>query len=244
MSPQQAKVFYETTYNEVHEPDKFFKEQQSQNVGVYLRRYLNNTKTILDYGSGPGGKLASLVNEGFEVFVNDLNPRFVVYAQAHGLKKWDELGKYDCIFLSHTVEHWIEPFVDLSKLFSQNLKAGGCVIIEVPLVDRLVLGYRRAGFVEETHLAHVWYFSTAALAEMMRQLGFVLVFSDNVTTCVFRHFPNSGIPNRLLSKPWRTRLLLSIISVSRVSIFARVLQQINRLIGYIDIDFQKRPPMS
>jgi len=238
MSKEQARRFYEATYQSAHEPNRFFEDQCAQKVEKYIRPFIKDCRTILDYGCGPGGKLAALIGEGFEVFAHDVNHNFVQYAISHGLKPWDQSFRYDCVFLSHTIEHWINPFDDLAVLLEQNLQPGGRVVIEVPLVDRLILGDRRGGFREETHLAHVWYFSVNTLSALMGRLGCQLIFSDHVTTCIFQKNLTDK-RSAELSSPWRTRGLLATVASARLPVIAAVLRRLNRIVKFVNIDFRR-----
>jgi SAM-dependent methyltransferase len=238
MTREQANEFYTQDYEKTHQPEEFFRRQRSLNADLYLRPYLEGVKTILDYGCGPGGKLSPLADAGFEVYGFDLNPQFVAFCQSKGLRQWDPEKRYDCIFLSHTLEHWIQPKEDLDALLARNLEPGGLVIIEVPLVDRLVLGGRPGGFHEETHLAHVWYFSTATLSAMLATLSCKLEFSDGVTTCVFRH--KDGGVDAALPSPLRERVRLWIIEMNRRTLPARITQRLNRSLRFVDTDFRPR----
>jgi len=238
MTREQAERFYARDYEKTHEAAAFYSRQRSLNADLYLRPFLDGVKSILDYGCGPGGKLSPLVDAGIEVYGFDLNPHFLVFSEGKGLKRWDPERRYDCIFLSHTLEHWIQPKEDLSALLARNLEPGGLVIIEVPLVDRLVLGGRSGGFHEETHLAHVWYFSTATLSAMLRTMSCEMQFSDGVTTCIFRH-RNSGVQTAL-SSPFLERLRLWVIEINRMSLPLRITQRLNRLLRFIDTDFRQR----
>lgn len=238
MTPEQAERFYAQDYGETHEPAEFFRQQRNLHADLYLRPFLRDVKTILDYGCGPGGKISPLIDAGVEVYGFDLNPAFVEFSESKGLNRWDPAKKYDCIFLSHTLEHWIHPREDLAQLLEKNLQPGGLVIIEVPLVDRLVLGHRRGGFHEETHLAHVWYFSTATLSALLATMSCELLYSDKVTTCVFRHNESGVEPS--LSSPMRERLRLATIELCRFSLAARISQRLNRSLKFVDTDFRQR----
>lgn len=239
MTKRQAAQFYRDDYEKTHEPSEFFQRQQLLSTHRYLRSALDGVATVLDYGCGPGGKLAALVNEGVDVYGFDLNPHFLAFAEGKGLKRWDPERQYDCLFLSHTLEHWIQPREDLSHLLTCNLKPGGLVIIEVPLVDRLVLGLRRGGFSEETHLAHVWYFSTATLSALLATMSCELQFSDKVTTCIFRHRA-SGTAPKSLSSPTNERIRLALIELNRNPLLARVARRLNRSLQFVDTDFRQR----
>lgn len=238
MTREQAREFYTETYEETHEPSAFFDRQRKIQADAYLFPYLTGAKRVLDYGCGPGGKLAGLVQRGFDVFGYDINPSFLAFANTKGIRSWDPAAKYDAILLSHTVEHWIHPKADLADLFTANLRPGGVAVVEVPLVDRLILGYRRKGFCEETHLAHVWYFSTATLAALMAELSFELVFSDNVTTCIFRH-----VEGRAVSAPssaFKERMRLALIEFSRHAWVGNRMKELNQKTCFVDLGFRSR----
>jgi len=239
MTPEQATAFYTGRYDETHEPQQFFERQRSLQTDRYLRHYLKDLDSILDYGCGPGGKLLPLAEEGVAIYGTDLNPAFLDFAVSKGMKPWISDMRYDCIFLSHTLEHWIHPREDLRKLVETNLRPDGLVIIEVPLVDRLVLGQRRGGFGEETHLAHVWYFSTATLSALLATLSCELEFSDHVTTCVFRHRPG-GARAGVSSSPLAERVRLAIIELNRNALLARITQRLNRTLQFVDTGFRQR----
>ncbi len=239
MTPEQATAFYEGHYEETHEPEQFFERQRNLQTERYLRRYLKDVDSILDYGCGPGGKLLPLAAEGIAIYGTDLNPSFLDFAVSKGMKRWIADKQYDCIFLSHTLEHWIHPREDLRKLVETNLRPGGLVVIEVPLVDRLVLGQRPGGFREETHLAHVWYFSTATLSAMLSTLSCELEFSDHVTTCVFRH-QNGGARKSVSSSHLVERVRLAIVELNRNALLARITRRLNRTLQFVDTGFRQR----
>lgn len=238
MTGQQAEEFYRHDYEKTHEPMEFFQRQRALHTDIYLRPFLEGVKTVLDYGCGPGGKLAPLVESGIDVHGFDLNPKYVEFSEKNGLKRWDPARQYDCIFLSHTLEHWVQPKEDLKRLLERNLKPDGLVIIEVPLVDRLVLGHRRGGFREETHLAHVWYFSTATLSALLKTMSCELQYSDKVTTCIFRH-RSAGVKSSLPS-PLRERIRIAVIELCRIPFFSRVSQRLNRSLRFVDTEFRQR----
>lgn len=235
MTAAQAHRFYTIEYPSTQGKEDFFEEQRKFNVSRNLTPFLKGR--ILDYGCGPGGRLVDVNSEKTPVSAFDHNPAYVEYAVSHGLHRYDPESEYDCIFLSHTVEHWLSPFADLAALVSKNLAADGTVIIQVPLVDRLLLGARKRGFYEEVHLAHVWYFSVSTLSEIMRRLGFELVMSDRVTTCIFRRARSEQ--RRRLSGPATTRVLLMMIYLVRFGLVAKIVNRLNRSLNFIDLRFEQ-----
>jgi SAM-dependent methyltransferase len=241
MTRDEAARYYQTAYPErQRDPQTFFREQERQNAAEYLLPYLQRGMRILDYGSGPGGKLASLAKAGYFVHSYDLNPLYRAYAVAHGLKEFDDQIKYDAIYLSHTVEHWTDPQEDLRSIMSKFLKDGGLVVIEVPLVDRLLLGGRSDGIRGDIYFPHIWYFSVSSLDKLLLSLHALRTYTDRLTLCVYKYHARD--PESVISStPFRDRLLLTFVgiaSMSRLTSFCAGM--LNRLVNYIDLSHAAR----
>ncbi len=238
MNRQQCENFYKNIYSEVNNPEEYFNQQKSLKAHQYYELFIDKDETLLDYGCGPGGKSYGLVKKGYKVYAFDRNQYFFDYAVKKGFIKWNKRLQYDNILLSHTVEHWTEPYLDLLKILSKNLKPDGKVIIELPLIDRLILGGRPNGFHEETHLAHIWYFSTHSLDKMMFKLGFKRIFTDRVTTCVYKKFTDSY---ELNFNPViiKDKILLKIIYLTKFRVVRKISNILNKIFNYININFSK-----
>ena len=130
---------------------------------------------------------------------------FLKIAIDNGYKLYDERQKNtDLIYLSYTIEHWVELHNTLSKLFDANLSNSGRVIIEVPLIDRLILGYRQGEF-HEIIFVHNWYFSSVSLGKLGKLLGFKCVLDRVTTMAVFERETqiNQSIQRTNYDQRWR-----------------------------------------
>jgi len=120
MTQEQCKKFYQNVYEDTHQPEIYFERQRNWNTDVYLEPFVDKGIKVLDSDCGPGGKLSPLIEKGREIYAYDLNLNFVNFAVSKGLKRWNPEEKYDCIFLSHTLEHWCEPYIDLKEIFDRQ----------------------------------------------------------------------------------------------------------------------------
>jgi len=82
-------------------------------------------------------------------------------------------GSLDVICAFQTLEHVIDPFSFIKK-YSQYLKKGGLIYIEVPnLHDALVDVYKLPNYFKfYFHPEHLWYFSEKSLLKLMEKVGF------------------------------------------------------------------------
>ena len=103
-----------------------------------------NGGRLLDFGSGKG-QFLSLFDSAFWDLtgVETSIPRARFASEHYGLNIYSEFyesgvigeGRYNVITLFHVLEHLTEPKALLKKLITGNLKAGGLVVLEVPLIE-------------------------------------------------------------------------------------------------------------
>jgi SAM-dependent methyltransferase len=234
LSKEAAATYYSAAYHrERHDPGQFFESQLDRDSVGRVLPYLNSGMTVLDYGCGSGGKLCRLLAEGIRVFAFEPNEGYLVHALKNGLVLYDQNTKYDCIFLSHTVEHWAEPLSDLRSLIRQNLKNEGLIVVELPFLDRLLIGARRQGVRGDLKFSHAWYFSTSTLDKMMGQLGAERIYCDRMNTSIYRYNEKREVA-AIKSTPVRDRLLRALIRVASIRPLPAFLGRLNRVIRYIN----------
>ncbi len=240
MDRTQAAHYYSTQYPErQRDPAEFFREQADQNAPQYLARFIRPDMDILDYGCGPGGKLAGLASRGFRISGFDLNPLYLEFAESRGLRRVAQGRQFDLIYLSHTLEHWTDLAEDLQNILQSFVRPGGTVAIEVPLLDRLLLGGRRDGIHGDLYFVHIWYFSVRSLDKLMNSLGCRRVHTDRLTLCVYTF---EGIPEgrTVAATPLYDAGLRTLIAVCSNPIAAVGAGLINRVIRYIDLSAAAR----
>lgn len=134
---------------------------------------------VLDFGCGAGDFLVRLRDRGWQCSGVEVSERAITAAEGRGLEVRRSLGEYpgasfDYVRANHSLEHVLDPPAILREMF-RVLKPGGTLFIGVPTRDGLPA--RMFG-------PHWWYlgtpvhpitFSTAALTDLLRAVGFRLV---------------------------------------------------------------------
>lgn len=125
---------------------------------MYLNQELRNrnVETILDYGSG-NGKLKELLSENFNINEYDI-----------GMK--DDSNIYDCLILSHVLEHIFNLDFFLNNI-SKNIKSGGLLYIEVPNAE-LYSKFNNITPLQEINIEHINFFSKISLNKLLLKYGF------------------------------------------------------------------------
>ncbi len=114
-------------------------------------------------GVEPSKKNCILANKNYNV--NMYNGMFSEYINENNCQK------YDLIFLSHTLEHIVNPYEFIKQCRSICNKY---IFIEVPTIDCQLVDELFAIFSDE----HVNYFSLEGLTNMMNSLNFQLISSN------------------------------------------------------------------
>lgn len=174
---------------------------------LYTKKYITGN-TILEIGVGAGQSIVWFENEGFQVtgiepdkrnvsLINKILKKGKVIESS--VEEFSSEKTYDVIWMSHVLEHLIEPIQFLKKI-KKNMKKKGIFFIEVPNCE-----YKptlKSSIEENPHLFH---FTKRALVKMTEDIGYRVISSD-----VFRPATKSeGIKHRILknSFPYYPRIL-------------------------------------
>ena len=116
-----------------------------------------NIKNILDYGCG-NKILSNFLNKIYNVDIFDID-----------MEKNEK--KYDCVILSHVLEHIydIQSFINLLKI---NIKEDGYLYIEVPNMEYYDK-FNIFGPLQEISIEHINFFSKYSLSKLMVNHGFI-----------------------------------------------------------------------
>ncbi|CAA6817638.1 MAG: Putative methyltransferase associated with DUF414 [uncultured Sulfurovum sp.] len=140
-------------------------------IDLAIEPYISNSKTALEFGSGPGPVLSKLLKKrGLEVDIYDL-----YYAP---LKVY-ETKKYDLITSTEVFEHLQKPLEVLALLVKHTTKAGHIVLMTKfpPKEDKAFLAwwYRR----DPTHIS---FFTPQSFEVMAKKLGLSVrsILNDNI----------------------------------------------------------------
>jgi SAM-dependent methyltransferase len=141
---------------------------------------LNPAARILDVGCANGGLLFALKNLGYQNLCGlDPSPTCVENTRALGLEAFSGSlfqpfphGQFDCIVLSHTLEHVqdVRGAIDwIGEMLAPN--GGQVVYIETPDAARYV-DFLYAPF-QDFNTEHINHFARASLENLMTRAGFV-----------------------------------------------------------------------
>jgi SAM-dependent methyltransferase len=237
LTAEGAVKYYKESYGDLqYSLEEFYNSQLKQDADKLIFKHLPISGTILDYGCGTGGKLSRLQSYGYQLSGYDINQAYMNYAVSRGLIPFDKDKKYDVLFLSHTIEHWTDVFKDVSDLVINNLNSNGMVIIQVPLIDRLLTGARSDGLRGDVYFVHIWYFSVRSLTKLLAPLQCKKVYSDRVDLVVFKHDPSMRIAkHQKTSFLDRALLFFIVIFSTRIGkLFARFANRITKYVNVYD----------
>jgi len=128
-------------------------------------QFLNNNinmkdiNTILDYGSG-NGALANLLSNKFNIDKYDIGMELLN-------------NKYDCVILSHVLEHIYDLNVFINTV-SKNIKDNGLLYIEIPNAD-FYDKFINICPLQEINIEHINFFSKYALNKLLINNGFYCI---------------------------------------------------------------------
>jgi len=153
--------------------DKQRQVETAQQIGSYLN---NRSASVLDVGCANGGLLKALKEIGYEnVYGIDPSPVCVentrklgIDAEIGSLFKPLTRGQFDCIVLSHTLEH-VQDLKQAAQWIRAVLKENGCLYIEVPDASRYA-DLVDAPF-QDFNTEHINHFSLNSLQNYLKSNG-------------------------------------------------------------------------
>jgi len=164
------------------------KEQLSSRF-ARLASYLPAKGRLLDIGASRGVFLKLAESEGWTIFGLEAGLDTIEYAKLHfgitiqhGTLEETPLpdGFYDCVHLSHVLEHLHDPLGSI-RTIAKVMKAGGVLTIEVPfefgdLFDTFrekVL--RRPRALNTVPSSHLYFFTLKSLCRLLEKAGFEIL---------------------------------------------------------------------
>jgi 2-polyprenyl-3-methyl-5-hydroxy-6-metoxy-1,4-benzoquinol methylase len=174
---------------------------------AYAKQYING-KNLLEIGVGAGQSIIWFESEGFDVIGIEPDGRNV--SMINNLLKNGKIIKssveefssekiFDVIWMSHVLEHLIEPKMFLEKI-KKNLKHDGIFFIEVPNCEYEPM--LKSSIEKNPHLFH---FSKKSLSKLVKDIGYEIISCD-----VFRPATKSeGMKQKIFknSFPYYPRIL-------------------------------------
>ena len=124
---------------------------------MWMRGYLKNNSSVLDYGCGSGDFVKHLRSKSIDAYGYEPNYNFCDHDFLTNQEGWKS-KKYDIIILWHVLEHIHNPFVLIQSL-KKRLNKDGKIFIAIPnfkSFDSKYYGKYWAGYDTPRHL---WHFS-------------------------------------------------------------------------------------
>ena len=191
--------FYNEDYRpiyvgDIEAPDSFFLEQIEHGKNIYQfvasKIDLDRSKTIFEVGCGAGGILLPFKESGHSTFGCDLGSNYLQRGKDAGLSLEHgdidvlaQFGKANLVILSHVLEHFEDPILELRKI-SDSLVDDGYLYIEVPGIFAIGKDYGLTiNFLQNAHLYH---FTLNTLTFVLAQAGFKLVWGDENVCALFQ----------------------------------------------------------
>lgn len=121
----------------------------------------------------------------------------------------DNLEQCDAWICNHVLEHMQDPIGTLMAL-AKSTRTQGLLYLGLPLLE----SYKLWGFQRFFHIAHIHYFSLPWIQEVMKQIGFDLLWANAKTgEMLYRKtkepsYPRTFPKTRLHSLLWYTRMAL------------------------------------
>jgi 2-polyprenyl-3-methyl-5-hydroxy-6-metoxy-1,4-benzoquinol methylase len=160
--------------------DNPFDWKRQQETARQIADVLQNTElSILDVGCANGGMLMALKELGYESLCGiDPSPVCVENTRRLGMEAHQgslfypfKEHAYDCIILSHTLEH-VQDVLGALEWIEKRLRPKGIVYIETPDAMRYV-NFIYAPF-QDFNTEHINHFSLTSLENLMHRHGFLL----------------------------------------------------------------------
>jgi SAM-dependent methyltransferase len=154
-----------------------------------LESYLPNQGRLLDIGASRGVFLNQAREQGWNISGLEAGLDSIAHASSrygiaieHGtLEEANfEEESYDCVHMSHVLEHLLDPLQGLNKIH-RSMKSRGVLVIEVPfefgdLFDRFrELLLRRQRAMNTVPSSHLFFFTLSSLRRLLETTGFEIL---------------------------------------------------------------------
>ena len=179
----------------------------------YCKEAIGKKRKLLEIGVGSGQAIVWCEQEGFDVFGIEPDSRNVLMINEKlrkgkviekSVEELDITEKFEIIWMSHVLEHLVNPIEFLEKI-KKNLHNNGIFFIEVPNCEHAQT--LKSSIHNNPHLFH---FSKKALMKICRDAGFTIVSCD----CFRPATESEGMKNKIFknSFPYYPRILTDNLS--------------------------------
>ena len=140
---------------------------------TWMRGYLENGTSVLDYGCGSGDFVKYLRSKSIDAYGYEPNYNFCEQDFLTNQEGWTN-KKYEVIVLWHVLEHIHNPF-DLIQSLKKRLNKNGKIFIAIPnfkSFDSKYYGKYWAGYDTPRHL---WHFTRKGIGLMAKENNFKIL---------------------------------------------------------------------
>ena len=146
---------------------------------------------ILDIGCNIGLFASYALEEGLNVFSIDVNTKRIHFAHCAVKRRMCvadanyipfSKDSFDCVNLSHVLEHLEEPLQALSEI-KHVLKSDGLLIINVPNYKGLIPLLRPVSWQGWSPQTHFWHFTPKTLVSLLQRMDFKVTESKLTAMC-------------------------------------------------------------
>lgn len=140
---------------------------------TWMRDYLKNNTSVLDYGCGSGDFVKYLRSKSIDAYGYEPNYNFCDHDFLTNQEGWKN-NKYEVIVLWHVLEHIHNPF-DLIQSLKKRLNKKGKILIAIPnfkSFDSKYYGKYWAGYDTPRHL---WHFSQKGIGLIAKENNFKIL---------------------------------------------------------------------
>jgi 2-polyprenyl-3-methyl-5-hydroxy-6-metoxy-1,4-benzoquinol methylase len=177
--PTRAELptLYPSTYQNFDPPanpiSRFLLDRYYEHQCATCRRHLPAGGALLEVGCAAGDILHRMRQQGYEVQGVDVSREACERARQRGLDVFcgtvDELetdDRFDLVFMSHVIEHVIDPVATIAKV-SSLLKPGGVLYLETPNVGSLDARLFRERWGLIHYPRHLYLFDRATVQRLL-----------------------------------------------------------------------------
>lgn len=205
--------FYKNWYRKIggrnleNNPSSIYHDQIKKGEKVYnftkdFTKHFKKRYTVVDIGGATGGVLHLYLREA-NCYLFDYNKCFIQFSREQGIRAAEGgisevvnlILKPNLVILSHVIEHFTQINKEIEMLQSV-LEVGSLVYIGLPGIDSLKNGRRGYDFLGDIHQAHVFYFSTETLNNLMGRHGFRCLKIDTEINALYEY---TGVNEKLIN---------------------------------------------
>ncbi|MGQ0805356.1 MAG: class I SAM-dependent methyltransferase [Actinomycetota bacterium] len=217
--PTRAELpgLYPSTYHNFDPPknpiSRFLLNRYYEHQCAIARRHLPDDGSLLEIGCASGDILERMQRRGYhDVQGIELSLEACEHAWQRGLKVFhgtlDEFEtdqRFDMIFMSHVIEHVLDPVATVAKITSL-LKPGGVLYIETPNVGSLDARLWRRTWGLIHYPRHLYLFDRSTVRRLLERGGLAVEdVSSQVNSCGWALSLQSALRRRRLDRSRKPR---------------------------------------